>query len=182
MAERIWSPHELDNGWDELTARLEVELPTTLAHVVLPTDERDDPPWQLIVSVRGDAARVRQAVVLEPDDGGPLHAAVLTLRRREVFGTLHAEPVLVRAAAREPTTDYASEFGERLAWGPEHEIRVDPPPERLPGGALDGRWEDFEQSDNDWRRRHKDQLYALEIASEPRLYLNSGVARLRDHA
>lgn len=185
---RTWPLFELD-AWNTVLLHLEIELDKSCFASVLPEAEQAEPPCAVIVAVRSDSSRTRTSVVLVDagtKDGTSTLTGQMVLRRRDVFGTVTLEPLLVRTRrASTPVDGLARELGDRLAWGAPYELQIDAPEQPTPGGTLTGRWEKFAESDDEWLKRHKGDLFALKLGSEPELLLNASVPGLRhiiDHS
>lgn len=179
---RSWPLYELDE-WQELTLQLEVRLDRKRLEEVLPAWERAEPPCQVIVLIWSVSSRQRGQIALEEIETREeitLFRGEQPLRRRDLYGSLTIEPALVRTRrAPDQAEGYAGQLGDRLAWGPPYELHVDPPPQPVPGGTLSGRWEKFAESDDEWLKRHRGDLFALKIGAEPELLLNDSVTGLR---
>ena len=180
--ERTWQLFEAYPTWEEIELNLEVDYDPALYEHVLPEAEREDPPCRVVVALRSDASRRRESIGLGDAgsrDGRQVVGATTALKRRDFYGTIILEPLLIRTARlSQPVDGYAGQLGDRLAWGPGYELRIDPPDLPSPGGTLGGRWENFAEVDDEWLNQHRNNLFALRIGAEPELLLNTSVPGL----
>lgn len=182
-ADRTWQLFETELPWREVELALEVSLDPAVYSEVLPEGERTDPPCRVLVALRSDSSRRRQSIDLDAAgtrDGREFFSGACVLQHHEFFGTVLLEPVLVRSASlREPEDGYGGQLGDRLAWGRGYELQIDRPEQPTPGGTLSGRWEKFADSDDEWLKRHRNDLFALKFGAEPELLLNESASGLR---
>jgi hypothetical protein len=171
--------------WGKLTFRLTVTLEVgELERVFPPTsDVRNDA--SLVVLMTCPSTRFRRGVRLRHTGSGQWvgHASV---QRDDVQGSLTLRPQLVRVSSIAEIGDlpYATREGALVAFGEPVPLYVDSLPPSLGSGlsaSVTMAWEDFANSDDPWRREHSDDVYYLEpFGSEPRLWLNSRYAQLRE--
>jgi len=131
----------------------------------------------MLVTVRSLQSRVRTAVKLERSSDGDWRGK-LDLPKRELYGALNLEPVLVRTVPGDDP-EYAQHVGARLAWGTPVGIEIDDAPVPA-GGYLDVRWDNFKQSDKPRHKSNSDLVYLLDTDSDPpMLWLNAGIEHLK---
>ena len=103
---------------------------------VLPEDERDHPPVEVVVAVRSITARERAALKLQLSDGG-WHGDI-EIPKKDLFGEVTLEPMLIRTAAGDDA-GYAEHIGALIADGEAVTVEIDEAPVP-PGGFLDRNW------------------------------------------
>lgn len=161
----------------EVTLRLRVFDGDAPLSAVLPVQERDEPPLKTLVIARSLGSRFRRSIALSKNDEGAW-TGELSLAKRDVFGSIELEPVMLRTAPGN-SPGFAGHVGARLAWGPVMVVRLDDPPTSA-GQYLDIRWDDFKATSNPWRRQHGESLYLLDMnADPPELWLNEAIPRFK---
>ncbi|HEX6780866.1 MAG TPA: hypothetical protein VF125_02420 [Solirubrobacterales bacterium] len=161
----------------ELTLRLHVFEQSNPLETVLPEQEHSEPPLRTLVIARSLGSRFRRSITLAKNDQGAW-TGELKLAKRDVFGWIELEPVMIRTA---PGNDpgFAGHVGARLAWGPVVVALLDDPPTSA-GQYLDIRWDDFKKTANPWRREHGESLYLLDVSADPpELWLNEAIPRFK---
>jgi hypothetical protein len=147
---------------------------------VLPEHERSDPPLATIVAARSLGSRFRRSIPLRRAGDGEW-IGTLSIRRRDAFGSIELEPLMVRTRPGE-STEFAGHAGARLAWGPVVIAQLDDPPSST-GEHLEIKWDDFAKTANGWRREHRDALYLLDVdADTPVLWLNEAIPHFKSVA
>lgn len=161
----------------DIKLAFEVHVAEDTLTQVLPAAELADPQVEVMVTVRSIASRTRRKVRLS--DTGGVWAGTLEDPKRELYGELTLEPMLVRTA-KGSDPGYAQHVGARLAGGEPVTVQVDEPPISS-GGFLDIKFEVFRESGAWERRKQPNLLYWLETESRetPRLWLNEGIPHLK---
>jgi hypothetical protein len=162
----------------EVTLRLRVVEVDDPVAAVLPDYEREDPPLETIVAARSLGSRFRRSVALTKD-GDDAWIGELKLERRDVFGTIELEPLMVRTRPGQENGGFAGHVGARVAWGQIVVAQLDDPPTSS-GENLEIKWDDFAKTSNAWRAEHPDALYLLEMDEEtPVLWLNEAIPHFK---
>jgi hypothetical protein len=169
--------------WKKLTFRITAHLPGAERTRILPETSSLETDTSLIVLMTCPSTKFRHGVHLELMKEG-VWAGVATIQRLDVKGAVTLRAQLVRATGIPATEDlpFATQAGTVIALGDAITLQVD----RTAAGVSQHStvvmsWEDFANSDHAWRREHSDDVFHLEpFASEPRLYLNSRYAQLRE--
>ena len=142
------------------------------AALVLPSAEHGRPPVRLVAAAVDEAGWYRPSAVLVQGESGC--AGRLDLVPADATGEVELEAIAVRTADVGAGTDerFASRAGMRVASSAAVRV-LTREPARVPGGALDVRWEDFGTSQHPERKRRSDRIFHLETTSEPPiLWLN----------
>jgi hypothetical protein len=141
----------------------------------LPEREKEDPPIRVFLAFQSDQSRRRFAVELA---GEPCRHS---FARAEWRGRVSVQAFVVRSRDSVVKDESAArDTAARLAWSRPVVIHFDEPP-RPPGDHLEVVWEDFRTSPDSWRKRHQDNIFALDLLSgeRPVIRLNSGLPNLR---
>jgi hypothetical protein len=179
---------------EELTLRISAAVPDGMLDEVMTPSEARRRQVQVHLVCDSIESRRRFAHLL-PGDG--VHEATIEFRREDWAGVAKLQAFLVRLRhnPKQPL-GFAGDKGSALAWSPPLSLIFDEPPPHG-GKHLKTEWENFTESNDLWRRRHCEQLFALDTKTDvPTLYLNSafpgarrvlendaphgGVARARD--
>jgi hypothetical protein len=161
----------------EVTLRFHVFDRSDPLSAVLPEQERAEPPLKTLVIARSLGSRFRRSIALAKNDEGAW-TGELSLAKRDVFGSIELEPVMLRTAPGD-TPGFAGHIGARLVWGPVVIVHLDDPPTSA-GQHLEIRWDDFKTTSNSWRRQHGESLYLLDMnADPPELWLNEAIPRFK---
>lgn len=161
----------------EVTLRLDVFERSNPLEAVIPEEERDKPPLKTLVIARSLGSRFRRSIAMTKGDEGSW-TGELTLAKRDVFGSIELEPVMLRTTPGS-NSGFAGHVGARLAWGPVVVVHLDDPPTSA-GQHLEIRWDDFKTTSNSWRRQHGESLYLLDMNSDPpELWLNEAIPRFK---
>jgi hypothetical protein len=173
---------QMQNVPDDLdvTVRLQVVERGDPLGTVIPEHERDDPPLQMLVTARSLGSRFRRGIILSRDGDGAW-TGELHISKRDVFGSIELEPVMIRTS---PGNDlgFAAHVGARLAWGPAVMVYLDDPPSSA-GQHLEIKWDDFKKTSSPWRRNHENSLYLLDMSAEPpQLWLNEAIPHFKNVA
>jgi hypothetical protein len=171
-----------NSSWQKLTFRIDVQLPEAERSRILPDTSDLERDTALIVLMTCRATRVRHGVRLKPMKNYKWSGHV-TIQRQDLQGLVTFSPQLVRTTGI-PSGDelpFATQAGTLIATGAPLTLYVDPSPVGGIHSTVVIRWEDFPSSENPWRREHPDDVFHLEpFSNEPRLYLNSRYAQLRE--
>jgi hypothetical protein len=173
------------SGWRKLSFRLTADLPTSELHEILPPTSSVDSDTAMVVLMTCASTKFRHGVRLKHAGNGTW-AGTAAIQRDDVKGIVTLRPQLVRATGIPATEDlpFATTAGALVAVGDPISLYVDA--EAGGGRALLQStvmiaWEDFANSEHAWRREHPDDVFHLEpFGADPRLYLNSRYAQLRD--
>jgi hypothetical protein len=138
---------------------------------LLPAAECADPPVRIVAVATDRGGWYRTTCELTPGRDG--YAGVLSLAGADSTGEVTVEAIVVRTrdAATGSDETFASHAGMRIADAPPLRV-LTRDPSRVPGGALDVRWEDFRTSAHPERARHSERLFHLETLEPPVLWLN----------
>lgn len=159
---------------DHFVVTLRAVLADNVLETVLPEAERDDPPVDLVVALRGITARRRTSIRLTTEDGLTWNGSV-AFAKRDLFGTLDAVPALVRTTLGD-NPDYGEHLGATLATGEAVCLLVDKPPTAL-GDYLAVEFEDFSVT----RKPHAKCFYLLDTSGDPPvLLLNKAIPEFKD--
>jgi hypothetical protein len=159
---------------DEIKMGVTFDLADDLLETVLPAAETSRPPVAMLVTGTSLEARRRQAWRFDWSQA-TTEAVELVLRRSEWVGMAEIQAVMVRTReSTKPEDGYAVAASSRLAWSAVEKVAFDEPPDLPPGGRLEIKWMKFSEG-NEWLRRSRSQLFALEYAELPRLLLNEDV-------
>ena len=164
----------------EVTIRLHVLERDNPLGTVVSEHERSDPPLKMLVTARSLGSRFRRSIALTRDSEGEW-TGELKLAKRDVFGSIELEPVIIRT---KPGGDsgFAGHVGARLAWGPIVVAYLDDPPSSA-GQSLEIKWDDFKKTLNSWRKDHEESLYLLDMNVEPpELWLNEAIPHFKNVA
>jgi hypothetical protein len=157
---------------DSIDLDLEVRAEDGTFDLVLPQEERPSPPVAALVAMRSITSRTRQAITLDAVDG--LWRGTLSVPKRDAFGEIELQPMLVRTATG-PVDGYAAHEGALIADGEAVLLEVDEPPTPA-GGFLEIKFDNFRETGNPRRADNPDLLYMLDTDSDPPiLWLNEGV-------
>lgn len=164
----------------EVTIRLHVVERADPLKTVLPEHERSDPPLKTVVIARSLGSRFRRCIEMTKDGDGAW-AGELSLAKRDVFGSIEFEPLMIRTESGD-SSGFAGHVGARLAWGPVVVTHLDDPPS-VAGQTLEIRWDDFEKTSNPWRKEHGQSLYLLDMnVDPPELWLNEAILHFKSVA
>ena len=170
--------------WRKLGFRIEAALADHELSRILPPTSSVENDARMVVLLTCTSTKFRHGVRLKHANGGRW-SAVATIQREDVKGAVLLRPQLIRVTGIPASEElpFATSAGTTIAVGEPIYLHVDPQPSG--GGILQSTvvisWEDFSNSDNAWRREHADDVFHLEpFLGEPRLYLNSRYAQLRD--
>lgn len=166
--------------WSEGEVRLEARVHEQAEENLIPEDERISPPWKIDAVLFCREAKWRHCVSLDCGEDG-IWKGVIPLRRSELSGTLAVKAFLIRTHDRQdPAHGFASKANVRLASSKEWKIYADDP-QTPPGEYLEVEWIDFAESDKDRIKDFASHIYYLDFGENPPvLYLNSGIAGLKD--
>lgn len=161
---------------DKWALRVIVTVPEDAAARVLPESEREEPPMDLVLTLRSTTSRRRDALSFTYQPGETRHELVLDA---DVWsGVVDVDASLVRNRhADDARGPWARDAHMVLGRAPQVRIDVDEPP-RPPGESLEIKWADFATSPLAALNRHPDHLFALRespAGDAPVLYLNQGV-------
>lgn len=174
--------YELDPpsaSWRELHVDLSATLPRSALDEILP-HANASADADLVVSVRCPATHSRQSIVLETTEEGQW-TGDLVLNRPQIRNVVELRPALVRTKTipGAGSESVGTELGAVLAEGRAIRLVIDPSEAPI-RGALDVVWEDFRESNNDWRQGHSSDLQFLDFApGDPKLWLNSRYEKLK---
>ncbi|HYF80525.1 MAG TPA: hypothetical protein VD973_25740 [Symbiobacteriaceae bacterium] len=159
----------------EVVLDVTATVPDEILRGTLHPSELSQPPAELRLVLQAIEARQRRSIRLTGTGG--VYRTAQTLKKRDWCGTLHVQAFLVRNAANPALPPgYARDHGAMLASSDEIEILFDEYAAPPTGGLLENRWVNFAQADQEWLRRQGDNLFALDITSDPPvLFLNSAV-------
>lgn len=171
------------DSWSRAVLGLHAEISPDKRAELYPDQERQSPPDELRVVMQCRATRWRSSMALQWSEESSAWEGEVELHNDLVRDNLSLHAVLVRTASMEEEAPrgYASSRHMRLATSPEWQVAFDASPS-LPGGYLDVRWENFgECQDYAKLRQNPDLVYYVDFeSSPPRLFLNEGVAGLRE--
>lgn len=159
----------------EVVLDVTATVPDAVFRETLHPGELSQPPAELRLILQAIEARHRRSIRLTGTGG--VYRSTLTLRKRDWCGTLRVQAFLVRNASNSALpSGYARDHGAMLASSDEIELQFDENAAPPTGGLLENRWVDFTQAEQEWLRRQGDNLFALDITSDPPiLFLNSAV-------
>lgn len=160
---------------EEWRLRAVVNVPDDASARILHETERDDPPLDLVLTLRSTTSRRREAFSFPYVNGETSHE--LTLDRATWSGLVEVDASLVRTKDA-ATPDGAWARRAHMVVGRAPQVRVDvDEPARPPGDSLAIEWADFATSPVAALNRHPDHLFALRSkeGEAPVLYLNQGV-------
>jgi hypothetical protein len=171
--------------WRKLSFRLTAELSLQELERVLPPTSSVDSDTTMVVLMTCASTKFRHGVRLKHTKDG-IWSGTAAIQRDDIKGVLTLRPQLARATGIPAGEDlpFATTAGSLVAVGESVSLYVDV--EASGGrGLLQSTvmiaWEDFANSDHAWRREHSDDVFHLEpFGGEPRLYLNSRYAQLRE--
>lgn len=178
---------------DKLTVELQdqKEWPTGEVHIearvhehaeenLIPEDERSNPPWKIDATLLCREAKWRNCISLDCEKDG-VWRGVIPLHRSELSGTLSIRAFLIRTHDRQDAVHgFASKANVRLASSKEWKIYADDP-QTAPGEYLEVEWINFATSNKDRIQDFSSHIYYLDFGENPPvLYINSGVAGLKD--
>lgn len=156
---------------ESLRFHISAAVPDGLVSSLLPPEEAGNPPVGVKLLCRGRESRKRFVVDLTGD--GTVYSGELNLDMKDFAGELVGSVAMVRTSRMDPPVPgFGSDRGAMLAWSEERRILFDAPP-KPQGNCLEVLWENFPESVDLWRRRHPDNLFALDLhGARPRIILN----------
>lgn len=169
-------PLQKSEDWQETTITVEVEIHDT-ATDLLPPDEKNNPPWEVVLVASCTETKWRRRFPLDSDPGNGRWSGGVTVQRKTVRGTLDFQAFLVRTKKlSNGNTGYARRKNARLASSPQWKVYFDDP--QMPsGGGLEFWWESFEE--NDHLPDSDKHIYYIDLSDDPpNVYLNSDVEEL----
>ena len=163
---------------ESLRLAVSAAVPDELVGSLLPPEETGNPPVGVRLLCRGKESRKRFVVNLTGD--GTVYSGELNLDMNDYAGELICSIAVVRTTRMEVAVPgYASDRGAILAWSEERRILFDAPP-KPQGNCLEVLWENFPESVDPWRKRHPDNLFALDLhGARPRIVLNEAIQLAR---
>ncbi len=168
-----------DREWKSLHVELEAHLSEEELGRLLPKGSALERETALVVSVRCPTTKYRHAVKLTPSAGGVWKGDLL-LARRDLRSRVELQPRLIRTSTLPSAPEeLASHVFAIVAEGRPVRLFLDDV-DRPIRGTVRVMWEDFRSSTNEWKKRHHNDLYFLEISDEmPILWLNERHVSLR---
>jgi len=171
--------------WRKLSFRVTAELSREELQRVLPPTSSFETDATMVVLMTCPSTKFRHGVRLRHLKDG-IWSGTVAIQRDDVKGVITLRPQLARATGIPAADDlpFATSARSLVAVGEPVSLYVD-----VDTGGGRGllqstvmiAWEDFANSDHAWRREHSDDLFHVEpFGTEPRLYLNSRYAQLRE--
>lgn len=182
--QRTYNVVETDPEWSTLAFKLKASLPEGELSRVLPKTSDPAEDLTLLVSMACKKAKYRHGVTLEWMGEGKWVGDV-SLRKRDVRGTVRLRPMLVRSTAL-PSPKAGGDApgspvkpGMMVAMGDPISLYVDEP-QNLFETPIEVKWDKFATSDNTWRENHESDVFHLEPhGTLPTLTMNEGIDGLR---
>lgn len=169
-----------DLMWSELVLDLQCDLPGSSLAEVLPKDSSAEKDLTMLVSVRCPATKVREAYSLTPTGLGKWRGEV-RVRRATARGNIELVPILARKTSRprDSAPGLATDRSAIVGEGQPIRVVVDHD-DRAIHGDIDFKWEDFRESNVQWRKDHNSDIYHLDPSRErPTLFINTRYRKLR---
>jgi hypothetical protein len=169
-----------DTGWRKLTFRAVVTLGHGELQRVLPATSDLARDVKLTVAVTCPTTKYRHGFVLTHGKDGAW-SGYITLQSTDVDGRIFLRATLARGTEIPPSsqTPFAHRLGAVIGLGETITIYLKRRDSSFQG-AIPITWEDFANSENEWRRTHAEDVYHLEPYSDASLYLNSRYSQLRE--
>jgi hypothetical protein len=159
-------------SWTGLQFDVSFELSQESASTVLPDPSVLRQDTVGIVSVRCASTKYRHGVRLQPR-GEYGWRGTVEFARDDVLGVVELTPLVARTAdiQGDRPHGFAAFGGALLADGPPVQLVLDRSARRF-DGSMEYKWENFASSDNPWLKARKDDVFHVEPADVPILYLN----------
>jgi hypothetical protein len=173
------------SAWRKLSFRLTADLPTEEIQRILPPTSSVNTDTTMVVLLTCASTKFRHGVRLKHVGDGTW-SGTAAIQRDDVKGIVTLRPQLVRSTGIPAAEDlpFATTAGALVAVGEPITLFVDVEPNggrALLQSTVIIAWEDFANSEHAWRREHTDDVFHLEpFGGDPRLYLNSRYAQLRE--
>ena len=168
----------LNNEWSQVALHVRVSDPNEQLQNVVPNLQSLESVavWLLI---KNKSTRLRRGIKLSRS--GSYWKGSALLEKDDLARTTQLECVAVLANDLSPADGYAFNSNEKIADSISWSIYSDIPP-AMPGGALNNKWVDFADSENEELRTRADCVWYLDLSDgeAPRLLLNQGVPLLRE--
>jgi len=178
-------PDEELGDWTSVRFEVSAVLPESAVRALLPEGSDLDADCVMLVSMICDATKLRRRVFLtkNADRAGEWYGTI-DLRLANVRDAIEFKPVLARTRdLPEAVTNVDGEAlatyrGAILGYGDPVVVRIDEPKERH--GGLRVRWENFKESEHQWRRTHATEMFFVDVSEdEPEVVLNGAHEELK---
>jgi hypothetical protein len=180
MGPRVYSLASAVDTWKRLSFKIEARLPPAQLEWVLPPGVKPSQATRLIALLTCPTTKVRRGIQLKYSPSGIWRGEAI-ISRGDVAHRVFLLPQLLLTVDLDGSKNgtFASKRAALIGTGERVRIELKPSAASFIS-SVEVYWEDFESSQNQWRRAHADDVFHLSIEEGPVVYLNSRYHELRD--